>query len=275
MKSVTTILKKNIINIIFLCISIYAILFGNFTHSKRAEVIFMNIGQGDAILIQQNDFQILIDSGPDESILFSLDKFMPWYDKNIEIMIITHPHQDHIGGISSIYDRYNIEKIYYNHVEYENSTYEFIRTFYSDKLENVVAGKQLHYNDLSISFIYPFKNNSEEIQNKNINNESVVTLLNIKGKKILFMGDAEQFVEKELENILTGENIYILKAGHHCSKTSSSETFLKAINPKYVICSCGKGNKFGHPSRVTLENFKKLNVQYFVTYEEGDIIFKF
>lgn len=275
MKAVITTLKKNFIEILFAGISIYAILFGNFTKVKSPEIIFMNIGQGDAILIQQNNFQILIDSGPDESIVYSLAKHMPWYDKNIEVLIITHPHEDHIGGISSIYDKYHVEKIYYNHVEYRNSTYEFIRTHYSDIMKSVVAGEYLKHKDISLLFIYPFKSNTEEIQNENINNESVVTIVDIKGKKILLTGDAEKPVEKEIEEIISGEDIYILKAGHHCSKTSTSETFLKAVNPTYAICSCGKENKFGHPSRVTLENFEKQNVQYFITYEVGDIVFRF
>ena len=267
MKAVITTLKKNFIEILFAGISIYAILFGNFTKVKSPEIIFMNIGQGDAILIQQNNFQILIDSGPDESIVYSLAKHMPWYDKNIEVLIITHPHEDHIGGISSIYDKYHVEKIYYNHVEYRNSTYEFIRTHYSDIMKSVVAGEYLKHKDISLLFIYPFKSNTEEIQNENINNESVVTIVDIKGKKILLTGDAEKPVEKEIEEIISGEDIYILKAGHHCSKTSTSETFLKAVNPTYAICSCGKENKFGHPSHVLFHSSSRRQTLYDLLHE--------
>jgi competence protein ComEC len=89
------------------------------------------------------------------------------------------------------------------------------------------------------------------------------------------MGDAEQGVENKLLKESSLENMYILKAGHHCSRTATSDMFLRAVNPEVAICSYGKGNKFGHPHYETIEKFKKYNVQYLETAKEGDIVIKF
>src|SRR5690606_7931059 len=109
----------------------------------------------------------------------------------------------------------------------------------------------------------------------NINNDSLVLDFEYLNRRFLLMGDAEKEVEQILiSDQLVSKKYDILKAGHHCSKTSNSETFLKSILPKYAICSVGEGNKFGHPSSETLNTFDSLNVQYLVTYREGNIQIK-
>jgi competence protein ComEC len=252
-------------------------LFGALGNNEDPEIIFFDIGQGDAILIQEGDFQVLVDGGPDDSVVFKLAKRMPSYDKNIEIAILTHPHEDHIRGLMNVLDEFTVERVFINRIEYENKVYEDLLSRYKDIIFEVKEGDKFKYKDIEGEIIYPIlnKGSNSRMQNKNINNESIVTLLDIKGERFLLMGDAEQEVEYKVLKESSLENIYILKAGHHCSKTATSDMFLRAINPEVSICSYGEGNKFGHPHYETIEKFKKYNVQYLETAKEGDIVIKF
>jgi competence protein ComEC len=265
------------INIVFFSLALYPFLLGSFGNNDDPEIIFFDIGQGDAILIQEGNFQILVDGGPDDSIIFKLAKRMPSYDKNIEIVILTHPHEDHIRGLMNVLDEFSVERVFVNKVEYENKAYMDLVEEYKDIVIEVAQGDRFKYGNIKGEIIYPILNKSSNkvLQTKNINNESIITLLDIKGKRILLMGDAEHEVEYKLLKEAPLENIYILKAGHHCSRTATSDMFLRAVNPEVAICSYGKGNKFGHPHYETIEKFQNHDVQYLETAKEGDIVIKF
>jgi competence protein ComEC len=280
MKNITTIskigkkfLQKNIVNIIFVLATIILFSFSRNDNNRGPEIIFFDVGQGDAILIQQDNFQVLVDGGPDDGIIYELARKMPLYDKNIEIMVLTHPHEDHIRGLLNVLEEYTVEKIFINRVEYENRAYKYMLDNYENILYDVVGGDTFEYGDIKGEVLYPF--NEERSQEKNLNNESIVLLVGIKNYRILLMGDAEIEVEGRLIEQYDLQNIYILKVGHHCSKTSSSEMFLKITKPQIAICSCGEKNKFGHPHYETIEKFINLDVQYLITYKEGSIVIKF
>lgn len=270
-------LLKNVINIAFLGLTLCSFLFEGFHNNEGPEIIFFDVGQGDAILIQEGDFQVLIDGGPDDSVVFKLAKRMSSYDKKIEIVILTHPHEDHIRGLMNVLDEFKVERVLVNKVFYENKVYEDLLENYEEIILEVGEGDKFKYGDMEGEIIYPILNKdfSKRVQDKNINNESIVTLLNIRGKRILLMGDAEHEVEYKLLKEASLENIYILKAGHHCSRTATSDMFLRAVNPEVAICSYGEGNKFGHPHYETIEKFQKHGVQYLETAREGDIVIKF
>lgn len=277
LKIVRDFLSKNVINAVFFTLALYSFLFGGFDNNKYPEIIFFDIGQGDAILIQQGNFQALIDGGPDDSVVFKLAERMPSYDKNIEIVILTHPHEDHIRGLMNVLDEFTVERVFINKIEYENRVYEDLLEEYEDVIIEVAQGDRFKYGDIEGEIIYPIlnKDSGKRVQDGNINNESIVTLLDIKGKKILLMGDAEHEVEYKLLKESSLENIYILKVGHHCSRTATSDMFLRAVNPKIAICSYEEGNKFGHPHYETIEKFEKHDVQYLETAKKGDIVIKF
>jgi len=153
---------------------------------------------------------------------------------------------------------------------------------YENKRE-VGRGDTISLGYVKVNILWPILN-KEESKNGcvrpydgNINNDSIVIEFEYLGKRFLLMGDAEQEVEKILveKGFLQSNNGYdILKAGHHCSNTSSSETFVKAVSPEFVICSVGINNSFGHPGSETLKTFQRLNVQYLLTYENGNIRIK-
>ena len=275
MKNKTTILKifkENSLNIFFFILAVLFIVGGKYNYTNRPIVVFFDIGQGDSILIQQGNYQVLVDGGPGDEIIFSLPKYMPWYDNTIETVVLTHPHADHINGIMSILQNYEVERILYNPIEYQNSAYEYLIENYKDILVSVKSGDTFGYEDIFFTVLYPFETNDK--QEENINNESVVLLARIADKKILLMGDSEQEVEEKLlqEDI---RDVYVLKIGHHCSRTSTSQMFLTSVSPEVAICSVGMNNKFGHPHYETIEKLKNANVQYLITYEEGDILLNF
>ena len=280
MKNTTTILKigkkflqENIVNTIFLLLTVILFTFSKQSNNNSPEIIFFDVGQGDAILIQQDNFQILIDGGPDDAIVYELAKQLPWYDKNIEIVVLTHPHDDHIRGLLNVLDQYSVEQIFMNRIEYENRAYEYLLTNYQEKIVEVEQGDVFEYKNIYGEILYPFVGRT--YQEKNINNESVVILLDVYNYRTLLMGDAEQEIENKLVEKYNLENIYLLKVGHHCSKTSTSDMFLSETNPDIAICSCGEDNKFEHPHYETLEKFQTRDVQYLITYQEGNIVINF
>lgn len=251
-----------------------------FVSKAEDQIIFLDVGQGDAIFIQNGSTQLLIDGGSDSAVLYEIQKYMPIYDRNIEYVLLTHPHDDHLLGLLKVLDRYNVGEILYYPVCFENENYKYLLQKYENKRE-VGKGDSISLNSVNINIIWPVLDRSRDKDeciksyNGNINNDSIVIEFEYLGKRFLLMGDAEQDVEKVLlDNAFVSSNYDILKAGHHCSKTSSSETFIKCVSPQLVVCSVGIGNTFGHPSGETLKTFKEFNVQYLLTYEEGNIRIK-
>lgn len=266
-------LWKNILLVVFFLVGIFFVVVLKKTSIVRPEIVFMDVGQGDGILIQQDNFQIVIDGGADDSVIYQLAKHLPWYDKTIERLILTHPHQDHLEGLLLILKKYKVEEVWYFPVDTEYVGYQYLLEEYGTLLKEVKGGDHLRYGEIYGAILYPFEDSPHSMGN--INNTSVVTFFQIDGYKILLTGDAEAEVEKILLDYDFLKRIDILKAGHHCSRTSSSEEFIRFTHAEVAVCSCGIRNKFGHPHYETLENFKKYNVQYLVTASEGDIKFVF
>lgn len=242
------------------------------------KVVFLDVGQGDATLIQNDKLQILIDGGPDSSILYQLPKYVPIYDRKIEYVVLTHPHNDHLVGLLSVLERYDVGEILYYPVCYENDNYELLLQRYPNAKE-IGEGDTISLGDLSIKVVWPILKESEErcveSYNNDLNNDSLVLEFEYLNKRFLLMGDIESDVEEVIikQNLVLG-NYDVLKAGHHCSDSSNSETFLNTISPSLAICSVGRDNSFGHPSSETLNNFLNSNVQYLITYEQGNIQIK-
>ena len=217
MRNITTILKitkgfffNNILNVVFVMLATYVFTPLGQAQISSAEIIFFDVGQGDAILIQQDNFQILIDGGPDDSIIYHLAKNMPLYDKNLEIVVLTHPHEDHIRGLMNVLDEFSVEKIFLNKIEYENRAYQYLLEEYGDIVLEVVDGDSFRYGDILGTVIYPPK--EKPVQDRNINNESVVILVEVQDYRVLLMGDAEHAVERQIMESHNLGNIHILKA---------------------------------------------------------------
>lgn len=272
MKPTISILKflvKNFILTLSIAVALYRLC--TMQASATPSLVFLNIGQGDATLIQQDSFQMLVDTGADTSILFELPKYMPANDRTIEVVVLTHSHDDHIQGIYDILKNYNVGTIVYASQCFKSKDFEYVKTNYNDILYDLNEDWKLTYGDISASAIYPIGIGCHS----NVNEDSIVLDVKIKDTKVLLMGDAGYEAEEYLlENNLV-QQVDILKAGHHCSRTATNDMFLSEIFPSIAICSCGRDNIFGHPHSETIDILKKHNVQHLVTYQEGNIVFTF
>ncbi len=256
-----------IIKIIFLFLVLSGLLIFQINRSAaphQLEVYFLAVGQGDALLIRTPQNQdILIDGGPDNSALEQISQILPFWDRQLELVILTHPHDDHLLGLLPILEKYQVSRIISAPVNYDNINYA---NFQQLVMAKNIPQQPLYYSqqlfledDIYLQFLYPF-NNLDLNQIANLNNISSVFKLVKDDQAILFTGDAEA----EVEQALLANNIdltaAVLKVGHHGSKTASTEQFLQAVQPHTAIISSGAGNKFKHPHFQTLFNLQKLGI---------------
>jgi len=266
--------------IYYFIIAVFLILFAYFSYQiyvgvGHLQVIFLDVGQGDSILIQKGTRQILIDGGPSgKTELAELGKYLPYFDREIELVIATHPDKDHIAGLIDAARNYKIGKVLMTAAEKDTQTFkEWKDVLFYNKIETleVSRGTEIKFEDANIKIIHPQAKIDASVGDSN--NDSVVARLDYEENSFLFTGDIESPAEKEI--LESGENIDvgILKVAHHGSKYSSSEEFLDAASPEEAVISVGKNNSYGHPTEAVLEALEKRNVKVFRTDESGDILF--
>lgn len=248
---------------------------------QSLKIDILNIGQGDATLVKTpSNKYILIDTGPDNFVMEEIGKSLPFYVRDIDLLIVSHPHYDHLGAIKEIISYYNVKKIIWFEVDYKNPIYEYlkyIRNTHSITFEEPTDNLVIDIDGVKLYFLFPKKIESRNYQN--INNASVVFLLKFEKFTAIFSGDAELEEEADLirpiQSLMSElriKSVTYMKAPHHCSKTSSSEDFLLLLKPKLATCSVGLNNKFGHPSQEVLKRFEKIGIKYFRTDKDGDVI---
>jgi competence protein ComEC len=240
----------------------------------RFKVYFLDVGQGDAIYARTpRGKDLLIDGGPSKVLLRRLAEVMPWYDRSIDVVIATHPDADHIGGFPDLLKRYRVVTYYHSGVESENAIDDEVLRLLDEKkipVEILSRGQRLDFRDgVHFDVLYPEK---EFSKNSDTNSFSIVGTLSYGSSTIMLSGDAPSSVENRLI-LLDPKSVraQVLKAGHHGSKTSSSETFLKDVLPEFTIISSGANNRYKHPSGEVLERFAKLGIKVFRTDELGTI----
>jgi len=267
--------KKQIGILIFLFLIAIMVWIFVFTEARTGflKVKFFDVGQGDAEFIETPDKkQVLIDGGPDLSVLEKLGRAMPFYDRYIDLIILTHPEADHLNGLIEIVKRYNVGAIIMTGVFRNTDQYkEFLNIIKNKKIPVYLAksGGEIDFgNNIKIDILYPLDNLKGKVISDS-NNTSIVAKLIYGNFETLFTGDIEKSVENKL--IKSGLNLKsdILKIAHHGSKTSSGEEFLKAVNAILAVIEVGKDNTYGHPHQEVLERLK--NLQIFQTGKDGDI----
>ena len=232
-------------------------------------VHFIDVGQGDAILIDNGATEILIDGGDRSSgIADYLDKHV---DGNLEIVIATHAHADHIGGLISVLERFTVEQIWYDGYQYTSKTFtDFIAASEAENAEIYIAkrGNTISIDDLSLHILHPDSTSSD------LNNNSIVLSFRYGTVDFLFTGDAEHKSEESmlLSPIISVPDIEILKVGHHGSSTSSSAEFLSVLTPEVAIYMCKTGNSYGHPHTEAIEALSYIGAEIYGTDTCGTII---
>ena len=245
------------------------------------EVNFFDVGQGDAIFIETSSrHQILIDGGPSPVILEKLGKEMPFWDRTIDLIILTHPEHDHLAGLIEVLKRYKVENILWTGVLRDTAEYKEWQRLIRDEREKEGAqikiaqsGQLINFGNQSnryIEVLYPFEN-LEGQEFKNSNNTSIVAKLIFGENSFLFTGDAYKSVEKKLVDKKADLASDVLKVGHHGSKTSNSEAFIKHVSPEIAVISAGKDNPYHHPHQETLDTLEKYGIKILRTDKNGDI----
>lgn len=244
--------------------------------SDKLVVNFYDVGQGDAIHIREGNEDVLIDGGPDSNIIEKLDQNIPLYDDKIELVVLTHPHADHITGLVHVLEKYEVEQVLCTDVFYDSKVFQEWQNLIEEKGINkkqAKLGQIVNLNKANLYVLFPdISYNNEEINN--LNNSSVVTKLVYGGTSFLLTGDAEKEIEGKLVSRFENSDILesnLLKLGHHGSKTASNKEFLANVSPMFAIISADEDNKFGHPHKETLDKVEEMNINLLRTDEDGDI----
>ena len=236
-------------------------------------VHYIDVGQGDSILIQVNNKNLLIDSGPSSNKKDLLDYLENLNIKKLDYIIATHPHEDHIGNMDTIIKRYNIGSFYSPKVITSSNTFESMISALVDKnlkinvLKKGVKGIDLGKN-VEIQVFSPLEN----ISSDNLNDYSPIIKITFVNNSFLFTGDAEVSTESMIISENNNLNCDILKVGHHGSSTSTSSSFLALVNPSVAIIPVGKNNSYGHPTPEVLSLLNSYNIRTFRTDINGTII---
>ncbi|MBI3261347.1 MBL fold metallo-hydrolase [Candidatus Berkelbacteria bacterium] len=241
-------------------------------------VYALDIGQGDAIYMRlPSGNDILIDGGPNEQVLSELGEVMPLTDHEIDLVIATHNHSDHIGGLDDVLASYRVKEIWLSGALHNTNTFEkWHAAIEQEQKEGATvveahAGIEKQFGEVKLKVYYPPESLHGQ-EPKEQHDAMIVTKASYGEFDILLTGDAEARHEQELlEHSAPDLDVEVLKVGHHGSSTSTTEAFLKATTPKTAIISVGKGNKFGHPTPSTLERLKQYQAQIYRTDENGRV----
>ncbi|MCK9344649.1 MAG: MBL fold metallo-hydrolase [Candidatus Pacebacteria bacterium] len=240
-------------------------------------VAFLDVGQGDAIYIEApNGNQMLIDGGPSSgALLRAIGQVMPFWDRSLDVVLATHPDQDHVGGFPALLESMNIENV----VTTENTaTTGAYRAFEDGVFEEGAhcvlarAGERIILDDgVVLEVLFPNKN----AKGWDTNTSSIVARLSYGSTSFLLTGDSPQSIEQYLINKESGKiNADVLKLAHHGSKTASSKLFLSAVDPEYAVISVGKDNKYGHPNKEVLDLLADFKISTLSTIDRGTILFE-
>jgi len=234
----------------------------------RLHVVFLDVGQGDAIFIQTpSGRQVLVDGGPAEAVLLSqLGHQMSFWDRTLDVVVLTHPDTDHITGLVSVLERYQVDMVVFRELEHESEVYDYWLQLLDAERATIhqgEAGLRLALDEgLEMVVLHPGAELLEEA-----NNNSVVTRLVYGQVSVLLPGDIEAVVEQRL--VAEGATLAstVLKAAHHGSCTSTTPEFLETVGPEVVVISVGADNRFGHPCAGVLERLGDVPV--YRTDEQG------
>lgn len=233
--------------------------------SPNAQIHFINTGNSDSILITQDNKAALIDGGDNDDENLVVNYIKKQGVKELEYVFATHPHADHIGGLDAVADEIKINNLYVSNGDAKTKTYRDFIQAASDK--GLSPSVPLMNSEFKLA-TSTFKVLSVAASN-DPNNNSLVLLYTNGDDRVLLMGDAEAEIESKIKE----SNIDLLKVGHHGSHSSSSKKFIERVNPKYAVILAGKGNKYGHPHKETMQLLKSKNIEVHRSDECSDIVF--
>jgi len=252
------------------------------------EIDFLDVGQGDSIFIQTpDDMQVIIDGGPSSGIIEKLGSAMPFYDRSIDLLILTHPDPDHLLGLIDVLKNYTVGELIYTGIKSDNPEFkEFEKEISRNKtsLQVVKKGNKVLIGDYIYFDILAPLEDFEGREVSDFNTSSIVFRLVFDNFSAIFTGDAPTSIESKLiaekGNSLDSD---ILKVGHHGSKTSTSEEFLERVTPELAVIQVGsnhkndsecddkENNRYGHPNCAVMERLRKYGIKVLRTDLNGDV----
>lgn len=232
----------------------------------EAEIHFIDVGNADAILIKQEGANVLIDGGNNQDEKTVVDYLKKEGVNELEYIIATHPHADHIGGLDNVIRNIKVNHVLVSNGSADTKTYrDFILALSEKGITPSVPLKNAIFNLTENSYIKILSCANVE----DPNNQSIVALYVNGEDKVLFTGDAEEEIIAQIN-----EDIDLLKTSHHGSYNGTTKSFLEKITPSFAVITVGKDNSYGHPHKSTMELLKSFNIPVFRTDEGGTIIFK-
>jgi competence protein ComEC len=249
------------------------------------QVTFFDVGQGDAAFVRTSlGRQIVIDGGPDSTILRKLAREIPFWDRTIDMVILSHPAQDHVAGLVSVLEKYKVQNIMWNGIRKDTEIFKaWIRVLEQEEEEGTVVSIVRAPGKVSLKgkgcpqfldILYPI----DDIAGKvfvDDNDTSVVVRVVSCDHSVLLTGDLSQRGEKQILSNAYDVRSDALKMGHHGSRTSSSEEFIQAVSPDVAVISSGRENRYGHPHEEVLARFLEFGIDILRTDELGDITLRF
>lgn len=262
----------------------------------RLHLVFCDVGQGDAALVYRGSTQILIDGGPDSSVVSCLSRHMPFWDRKLEIVTMTHPQEDHYGGLVDVVRRYKVGLFLAPPVDNKTTGFKTLKKEIENKRIRVISPKSgdiLRSGMLQIETIWPSGewlagdggyegyggNKGDEgkvlglfTTTRDLNEFSLVQKISYGDFDTLFTGDIEPPVTETIADLLGGRaGIEVLKVPHHGSKNGLTEKLLEAVSPKLAVISVGKKNRYGHPHKETLKLLSEKAIKTMRTDLDGEV----
>ena len=243
-----------------------------------ARLTVLDVGQGDAILLEgQRGGRLLVDGGPDPGrLLVALDEHLPPWDRRIDVVVLSHPHEDHAAGLASLLDRYGVERVLEPGMFGPGPGYAALNAaLAANGIDRgvLVTGDRLAVDDVALRVLWPDPGSVPELPpdgGTGINNVSIVLLGETAGHRFLLSGDIEEEIDPTL--LARGlPDVEILKIAHHGSRTSSTAPFLAALRPRVAIVSSGRGNPYGHPAPATVERIEAGGARLLRTDRDGTV----
>ena len=248
-----------------------------------ASVTILDVGQGDAILVEgASGGRLLIDGGPDpDRLLVALDRRIPPWDRRIDAVILSHPHEDHVAGLALLLQRYHVTRVFEPGMRGPGPGYaawlrQLTRPNGPIRL-GLAAGDRLSVDEIALRVLWPIRGQVPTVPpdgGTGINNVSVVLLGQIGSRRFLLMGDVEQEIDPSL---LADDlpHVDLLKVAHHGSRTATTEAFIEAVRPRVAVASAGAGNPYGHPARATMDRLAAAGARVLRTDRDGTVVATF
>ena len=229
-------------------------------------VIVLDVGQGDSILLEgDRGGRILVDGGPDANALMAaLDRYVPVWDRRLDAIVLTHPHDDHVAGLVAVVERYRVGRAFESGWPATTPTYQAWKSALSSsglRAERLSTGQALRLDDATLHVLWPDDAGRPDAldpnatENRKTNDSSIVLLGDYEGRRFLLTGD----IEDDVDPVLLGRGlpaVDMLKVAHHGSATASSEDLVAAIHPSVAVVSVGANNRYGHPSAATMARLR-------------------